>query len=275
MINKRHIVFLSLLLSTSCFGFWREDIKDSAPTKSIDVSKVPDAVPKVEPHSTLGNPPYYDVNGIRYYVATSSKDYHENGYASWYGTKFHGRKTSSGEPYDMFAMTAANKTLPIPCYVRVTNLENGRQVIVRVNDRGPFLHNRIIDLSYAAATKLDMLKKGTAHVQVDAIDPVQYQQEKGFVHTLSKPHKAYKTANGEKLYLQIGSFQTKSAAKNFLARLKTVITEPVKIYEVKLMERPIYRIKIGPIYDEIDGIAINQHLKSAGLTGGVLTRANG
>jgi rare lipoprotein A len=132
---------------------------------------IPDAVPKVEPLSRYGNPPYYEVFGKRYYVLSSSVAYLERGVASWYGPGFHQVRTSSGETYDMYAMTAAHKTLPLPAYVRVTNLENGRSVVVRVNDRGPFVGNRIIDLSYTAAARLDMLRNGTAMVEVRGIDP--------------------------------------------------------------------------------------------------------
>ncbi len=132
---------------------------------------VPDAVPRVEPKSRYGNPPFYDVFGRRYYVLASGAGYVERGVASWYGPGFHKIRTSSGEPYDMFGMTAAHRTLPLPAYVRVTNLQNGRSVVVRVNDRGPFVGNRIIDLSYTAAYRLDMLRDGTALVEVRTLDP--------------------------------------------------------------------------------------------------------
>jgi rare lipoprotein A len=131
----------------------------------------PDAVPRVEPRSRYGNPPFYDIFGKRYYVLSSSVAYVERGVASWYGPGFHHVKTSNGETYDMYGMTAAHRTLPLPAYVRVTNLQNGRSVVVRVNDRGPFVGNRIIDLSYTAASRLDMLRTGTAMVEVRAIDP--------------------------------------------------------------------------------------------------------
>src|ERR1035438_842099 len=132
---------------------------------------VPDAVPRFEPRSQYGNPPFYDVFGKRYYVLPSSADYVEIGVASWYGPGFHEIRTSTREPYDMYGMTAAHKTLPLPAYVRVTNLLNGRSVVVRVNDRGPFVGNRIIDLSYTAAAKLDMLRNGTAMVEVRSVGP--------------------------------------------------------------------------------------------------------
>jgi len=132
---------------------------------------VPDAIPRIEPRARTGNPPFYSVFGKRYYVLSSSVGYWERGVASWYGPGFHKVRTSIGEPYDMYGMTAAHKTLPLPAYVRVTNLQNGRSVVVRVNDRGPFVGNRIIDLSYSAAAKLGMLRNGTAMVDVRTIDP--------------------------------------------------------------------------------------------------------
>jgi rare lipoprotein A len=141
------------------------------PRNSPDANQVPDAVPREEPRSAFGNPPFYYVAGHRYVVLPSSSGYTERGVASWYGTEFHGLRTSTGESYDMFAMTAAHKTLPLPCYARVTNLSNGRSVVVRINDRGPFVANRIIDLSYSAASRLDMIRNGTAFVQVDVLSP--------------------------------------------------------------------------------------------------------
>jgi rare lipoprotein A len=141
------------------------------PQNPPDVGQIPDAVPRDEPRSPFGNPPFYVVGGHRYVVLHSAAGYVERGVASWYGGEFHGLRTSTGEPYDMFAMTAAHKTLPLPCYARVTNLANGRHVVVRINDRGPFVANRIIDLSYSAASRLDMIRNGTAFVQVEVLTP--------------------------------------------------------------------------------------------------------
>ena len=132
---------------------------------------IPDAVPRAEPRGTRGNPPSYEVFGKRYYVMASSEGWVERGTASWYGPGFHAAATSLGERYDMYGMTAAHKTLPIPCYAEVTNLRNGRKVVVRINDRGPFVGDRIIDLSYTAAAKLDMLLAGTAPVEVRVLTP--------------------------------------------------------------------------------------------------------
>jgi peptidoglycan lytic transglycosylase len=141
------------------------------PSAPPDVALIPDAVPRNEPRSPLGNPPFYEVDGRRYVVLSTAAGYDERGVASWYGPGFHGLRTATGEPYDMFAMTAAHKTLPLPCYARVTNLSNGRSVVVRINDRGPFVANRIIDLSYTAAAKLGMLRTGTAFVEVQTLTP--------------------------------------------------------------------------------------------------------
>ncbi len=146
---------------------------DSAPARKLDPSTISDAVPQAERRSRSGNPNSYVVLGKRYHVMSSSDGFNQRGIASWYGTKFHGRTTSSGETYDMYAMTAAHKSLPLPTYVEVTNLDNGRRTIVKVNDRGPFHQNRIIDLSYAAATKLGILGKGTGLVEIRAIRPGQ------------------------------------------------------------------------------------------------------
>jgi rare lipoprotein A len=132
---------------------------------------VPDAVPRVEPRAKRGNPAFYEVAGKRYFVLPEADGYSERGIASWYGSEFHRATTATGETYDMYAMSAAHRTLPLPCYVRVTNLGNGRSVVVRVNDRGPFKSDRIIDLSYSAAAKLEMVRAGTARVEITVLSP--------------------------------------------------------------------------------------------------------
>ncbi len=169
----RLLVAIGLLLLGGCSS--RGPLiqeQDSAPKQvPVDPWQVPEPQPRHEPRSRYGNPDSYEVFGKRYSVLPSAKGYRERGIASWYGTKFHGRRTSSGEPYDMFAITAAHKSLPLPSYVRVTNLENGRSLIVRVNDRGPFHPGRIIDLSYTAAVRLGVYAKGSARVEVTALEP--------------------------------------------------------------------------------------------------------
>ncbi|WP_282235339.1 septal ring lytic transglycosylase RlpA family protein [Salinicola endophyticus] len=153
--------------------------QDGYPDAPRDVSKVPDAVPKVEPRSRSGNRSTYRVWGKTYHVLSDPRGYVAEGRASFYGTKFQGYDTASGEPYDMYKMSAAHRSLPLPTYARVTNLDNGRQVIVRINDRGPFHDDRLIDLSYAAAARLDILGHGTGRVRVEAIDPVAWAKNHG------------------------------------------------------------------------------------------------
>ncbi len=144
---------------------------DGPPSFDLDVSQIPDAVPRNEPPLKSCNPRSYCVRGRVYHVLKSAENYCERGVASWYGTRFYKGKTSSGEPYNVLAMTAAHRSLPIPSYVRVTNLRNSRQVIVKINDRGPFKPGRIIDLSYVAAKKLGITAAGTAQVEVATVIP--------------------------------------------------------------------------------------------------------
>ncbi len=174
----KQIISLVLLTVITLLNGCSTSRKDGPPSYNVDVSKIPNAVPKQEKLSKYGNNPVYAVFGKNYYVMPSSKNYEEEGVASWYGTKFHARHTSSGERYDMLAMTAAHKTLPLPTYVEVTNLKNNKHIIVKVNDRGPFESNRIIDLSYVAAKKLDIVGHGTAMVRVKAIDPEHYDRNR-------------------------------------------------------------------------------------------------
>ena len=174
IIAKHHSILLFLLLLFLLNACGKStSTRDGPPRRAVDLSNVRDAVPRKERFSRTANPSSYVVFGKRYYVMQTNRNYYRRGIASWYGTKFHGRPTSTGERYNMYEMTAAHKTLKIPCFVRIKNLENGKTAIVRVNDRGPFKDNRIIDLSYAAAYKLDMLKKGTAFVEIQVLQPGQ------------------------------------------------------------------------------------------------------
>jgi rare lipoprotein A len=222
--------------------------QDSAPARPRDVSRIPDAVPRAEPRSARGNPPVYEVMGRRYYVMKDAAGHRERGVASWYGTKFHGRLTSSGEPYDMYAMTAAHKTLPLPTYVRVTHAHNGRSVIVRVNDRGPFVGDRIIDLSYAAAVRLGMQNDGTALVDIEVIGP-----EAGTTAAVAPPPQAL-PAEAEPVWLQVGAFSDAGNAARLQARLAEQGIDDVETQREKSLLRTIYRVRIGPLatVDEIE-----------------------
>ncbi|MFC1772233.1 septal ring lytic transglycosylase RlpA family protein [Pseudomonadota bacterium] len=227
--------------------------QDAAPAQHIDVSSVKDAIPRVEPYSRYGNPPSYVVLGKRYHTLDSSDNYRERGIASWYGTKFHGHRTSSGESYDMYKMSAAHKSLPLPTYARVTNLGNGKSVVVKINDRGPFHENRLIDLSYAAASRLDILGKGTGLVEIEAIDPQKYSPPaRNLAVAASQPKVANPSSSGDKqtnpsLYLQLGAFLSRSNAERLQARLSKTVPGQLQITEAISNQQPVYRVRVGPL----------------------------
>jgi len=235
---------------------------------------VPDAMPRIEPRARSGNPPFYDVFGKRYYVLSSSVGYWERGVASWYGPGFHKVRTSTGEPYDMYAMTAAHKTLPLPAYVRVTNLLNGRSVVVRVNDRGPFVGNRIIDLSYSAAAKLDMLRNGTAMVDVRSIDPSApppvstasavppaavapagtsaAAMSAAAAQPASAPGAAAPGGSGAAaaspaLFVQAGAFSDPANAERLAEKLRGGSFGKIFVRDDRIAGRRMYRVRIGPV----------------------------
>jgi rare lipoprotein A len=208
----------------------------AAPAPPAGVNNIPDVVPRVEPRSAHGNPPFYDVLGQRYYVLASADGYLERGVASWYGPTFHGGNTSSGEPYDMYGMTAAHKTLPLPCYARVTNLRNGRSIVVRINDRGPFVANRLIDLSYTAATRLDMLREGTTLVEVRALSPSVPDE---LTRSVAQPPPV--------LYVQAGAFADQQNAQRLLARLQAAGLERAFIALPLQSGAHLYRVRLGPV----------------------------
>ena len=221
---------------------------------SRDVSQVPDAVPRVEPLSRGGNPDSYVVFGKRYYPMKSSQGYVERGIASWYGRKFHGRNTSNGEVYDMYSMTAAHKKLPLPTFVEVTNLENGRQVIVRVNDRGPFHGNRIIDLSYAAASRIGMLSKGTALVEVRAIDPRAPKAPPQSVarttptsNTSALPARSTAATPAPRIFLQAGAFGSSFNAERLRSRLESGLARSVRVTPGNSASGTVHRVQVGPL----------------------------
>ncbi len=221
-----------------------------------DILAIPDAVPHAEPRSKFGNPPFYDVLGRRYYVLGSALGYDERGVASWYGPTFHGENTAMGETYDMYAMTAAHKTLPLPCYVRVTNLRNGLSVVVRINDRGPFVANRLIDLSYTAAAKLDMLRDGTAFVEVQALVPGVPAAE-----PLTRASESPPPA----LFVQVGAFANEDNAWRLYARLRAA-----GFANAFVLARPenarLFRVRLGPLSDVEQYDALVARLAKVGIT---------
>jgi rare lipoprotein A len=219
---------------------------------------VPDAVPRVEPKSRSGNPPFYDVQGKRYFVFSSAADYVERGVASWYGPGFHKERTSMGEPYDMYGMTAAHKTLPLPAYARVTNLQNGRSVVVRINDRGPFVGNRIIDLSYSAASRLDMLRNGTAMVEVRTLDPAASA-------SAAAPVTPAGAATGTPLFVQAGAFADPANAERLAAKLRGGDYGKIFVRDDLIAGRRMYRVRIGPVPNVPEFDRIVAALERAGV----------
>ncbi|MCI0911848.1 MULTISPECIES: septal ring lytic transglycosylase RlpA family protein [Pseudomonas] len=255
--------------------------KDGAPWWDVDVNKIPDATPTVHTGNYKANP--YTVLGKTYYPMQDFRNYRAEGTASWYGTKFHGQNTANGELYDLYGMSAAHKTLPLPAYVRVTNLANGRSVILRVNDRGPFYSDRIIDLSYAAAKKLGYAENGTAHVRVEGIDPQKWWAERGQqpplmlkepqvaqtqaiaastgrVEQWSPPAQQHAApvvpvqvggnnvpAGNGGSFLQVGAFANPDAAELLRAKLSTMVSAPVFISSIVRNQQTLHRVRLGPI----------------------------
>jgi rare lipoprotein A len=211
--------------------------------------------------SQRGNPSSYVVFGKRYYVLDSSAGFVQRGIASWYGTKFHGRDTSSGEIYNMHAMTAAHKTLPIPVYVHVKNLDNGRSTVVRVNDRGPFISGRIIDLSYAAAKKLGVDGPGTANVEIRVLSEGE-SKPSGVVRIIP-----LKTDLEEDLplFIQMGSFSSQLNASNMVQSLVAVNETAARISHIQTDEGLLYRVRVGPLFDIDEANAVLSRLRGKGF----------
>ena len=283
-MNVLRITAISSLVLTlaACGGI---DTRDG-PGRERQAAQAKPAVPKTEPLSKYGNPESYVVFGKRYYTLKTAAGFKESGVASWYGKKFHGRKTSSGEIYDMYKMTAAHKHLPLPTYVRVRNLETGKEITVRVNDRGPFHGNRVIDLSYAAASKLGILERGTGKVEITTIDgrqpsfakPKESAQSPQLAAPIEKPlEKAVESVAQEILsdevglervvaseiapliqqtvpqaasdmYLQVAAFREFGNAQIALEKIVEYIPL-ARIHEAVSSGTPLYRVQIGPISD--------------------------
>jgi rare lipoprotein A len=239
---KRLVFLFSViaLLLAACAGDKEKSSSDGPSSRNIKPGDVKDAVPRDEPLARYGNHSPYTVLGKTYTLLPSSKGYHERGIASWYGSKFHGRRTSSGELYDMHLATAAHKTLPLPSYAEVTNLDNGRKMIVKINDRGPFHEGRIIDLSYAAAIRLGVDKTGTARIDVRSID----------VKTSRKS--SVKVADGT--FLQVGAFSKRSTAEDLAGKMKAARLKPVSVQK----SRGLYKVWIGPYKTEAE---IESHMR--------------
>ncbi|HKO86975.1 MAG TPA: septal ring lytic transglycosylase RlpA family protein [Burkholderiales bacterium] len=220
-------------------GYYLDDGPGNNPPPNLD--QIADAQPRKEALHRYANKPY-TVMGQNFIPVKATEGFRERGIGSWYGKRFHGQKTSSGELYDMYAMTAAHPTLPIPSYARVTNLENGRSVVVRINDRGPFLHKRIIDLSYAAAHRLDYLKKGSARLEVEAVLPPEDKE----ITALSEAPAVRQSLGGDdKHYLQLGAFSSRANAEQLRTRLVSVAPDMEEMLSIAATEG-LYRVYLGP-----------------------------
>jgi rare lipoprotein A len=243
------LIIVSVVSIVSCAS-----TGDSAPANyTKQWHEIPDAVPEKVSRSKYGNPDSYEVMGETYYVKDVASDFEQHGIASWYGTKFHGRRTSSGEEYDMYAMTAAHKTMPIPAYVEVTNIDNGRKAIVRVNDRGPFHEGRIIDLSYAAATKLGVAQTGTAKVKIRLVGPGGDVADDAEIYA-DKPaaEQPVKTviSGDNNLYVQVAAFSTEANALKHIEKLQGQGFFDVRLHVEKRKAATLYRVRIGPLPSE-------------------------
>ncbi|MEJ2297949.1 MAG: septal ring lytic transglycosylase RlpA family protein [Woeseiaceae bacterium] len=261
-------VVVSALLLAACGG---NHVRDSGPPSgSVRIPDLPgDPIPRPEPRSRYGNGPVYEVLGKRYEVMDSGAGYRERGVASWYGKKFHGNLTSNRETYDMYAMTAAHKTLPLPTYVRVRNLRNDRSIIVRVNDRGPFVHNRIIDLSYAAALKLDMIRDGTSLVEVTAIsfdEPSGDRPVRKATPAAPPQPDDQPASSPHRVFVQVGAFGERANAERRLSALTIAGIGNAFIHEERAAGNALYRVRIGPVRDVDHFDLIVDDLETIGIT---------
>jgi len=236
---KLLLALLAAVLLASCAGEQPqvEEPVDGPSLADLKASDVADAVPRNEPLARYGNHSPYEVFGKKYYVLPSSAGYHKQGTASWYGSKFHGRRTSSGEPYDMHLATAAHKSLPLPTYAEVTNLDNGKKVIVKINDRGPFKHDRLIDMSYGAALRLGMTGTGTARVDVRVIDVSGERLSAANTSTSTSP-----TSDAAGTWLQAGAYGNRDGAEKLAGQLERASLKPVSIHDVG----ELFRVWLGP-----------------------------
>jgi len=277
---------------------YAQNADDGPAAPPIDVSKIPEPVPKAEPRSRYGNKDSYSVLGRTYRVLPDSRGYVERGIASWYGNKFHGYMTSSFEPYDMYAFTAAHKTLPLPSYARVTNLDNGKSVVVRINDRGPFHEDRIIDLSYAAAVKIGVWPKGTGRVEVRALDPDHPDElppsrvagapppspspQRRALGPVPPPVARTATvasapaaaparaasadpAGAPRIYLQLASFGERANAERALENARRAGLDQVGIESVAVAGRTVHRLRIGPLADVEAADALSARIERLGF----------
>ncbi|MCL6269126.1 septal ring lytic transglycosylase RlpA family protein [Sansalvadorimonas sp. 2012CJ34-2] len=286
LISKEAVFFLTVAFLAGCASTQTQEeiqasrykLKHDSSHKNIDVSQIPDAVPQVAEGDVKFTP--YSLNGISYVPLSSATGYRKEGVASWYGVKFHGYKTANGEIYDMYGMTAAHKTLPLPSYVKVTNLANNRSVIVRVNDRGPFHGNRVIDLSWAAAKKLGYHNRGTARVRIEGIDTspeglLAFQATSAGTKATPAPVRKTTSAvdrtvseassEGEQLYLQVAALSSRDGATALKRKLLNVTSVPVRVISGA---DSLFRVRVGPFRSEQDLQRLQDALGNASMAKG-------
>ena len=241
--------------------------QDRAPSGHLDIASIPEVIPEPFARTLAGNRSPYTVLGKTYHVMVTEDGYNERGIASWYGEKFHGHKTSNGEVFDMYKVSAAHKSLPIPSFLRVTNLDNNRSLVVRVNDRGPFHGDRIVDLSYAAALKLGYADRGTARVQLEAIIPDGVVVDRAAANnnnTLSQ--QTLRVASTGDKYIQVGAFADINSAREMSDKLRAMTNRPVFIRSLDSANSGVlHRVRIGPVNDTSEIRRITQSVVAANL----------
>ena len=240
--------------------------QDRAPTRIVDLSSIPVVIPEPLNRTGAGNRSPYTVLGKSYEVLPTEEGYFERGVASWYGEKFHGHKTSNGEVFDMYLASAAHKSLPIPSFLQVTNLDNNRSIVVRVNDRGPFHGDRVIDLSYAAAVKLGYADRGTARVQLESIVATGSSRDRGVRGANPTENETLRVSSTDSKYLQVGAFSDLSAAQEVSSRVEAITSLPVFIRSVNTSNnRILHRVRVGPISDPGQIQRVSQSVVAANL----------
>ena len=241
--------------------------QDRAPTQIVDLSIIPEVIPQPINRTMAGNRSPYTVLGKSYQVLPTEEGYNESGVASWYGEKFHGHKTSNGEVFDMYQVSAAHKSLPIPSFLRVTNLDNNRSIVVRVNDRGPFHGDRVIDLSYAAALKLGYADRGTARVQLESIVANGAFRDRGVSATTSAAgNENLRVSSSSSKYLQVGAFSELSTAQEVSTKVEEITSLPVFIRTVNISKsRTLHRVRVGPISDSGQIQRVSESVVAANL----------
>ena len=267
--SSRLLLIILMVILTSC-SFSKRQSGDGIDSKDVDITKIPNAIPRDETIHRASSRPYR-VSGKRYVPLQSGSDFRQEGYASWYDKKYQGQKTSNGDIYDMYAMTAAHTTLPIPSYARVTNVDNHRSIIVRINDRGPFVDNRVIDLSYVAAKKLGMTAPGSSKVLIEAVSPSSSELDSATLPTtLASPSQSTLQSSPKSQFsspqvqwFQVGAFSVLNNAETLKVQLlQDGFTS--KVVQVA----SLYKVLVGPV-DTSESKGMRQRLERLGYSANI------